>query len=149
VHAREARRQHQGRQLGFTREQIRALRAKVLRRPRVTKIEETGHRGAESHDVPNEVVLQTINNPQKVFVARNGNWIFYRNGTIVVTQGGNLSSYITAFGRGGKVPQRRVGDIRRLYNDPNVKAGDSELPIRLAEWMAQQLGDFQVFPVWP
>jgi hypothetical protein len=148
-HARESRRHHEGQQLGFTRAQIRSMRGEITQRPRVRQIEGHRHRGAEGHGVPDEVILRTVNNPQKIFVARNGNWVFFRNGTIVVTPRGNPSFINTAYGRGAHVPQRRVADIRALHNDPTIRAGDPEPAVVLAEWVGQQFGDFAVFSIWP
>jgi hypothetical protein len=99
--------------------------------------------------VPDNIVLRTINYPQVVLVSRNGNWVFYRTGTIVITPRGNTQIIHTAFGSGGQVPQRRLADIRALYPNENIELRQPEPPVRLDDWIAQQTGDFSVFKIWP
>ena len=82
--------------LGYTIAEINALRRAIIARSRVTRIAGRQHRGALDHGVPDEIVLRAINNPQRILVARNGNWIFYRNGTIVVTPRNNPGFINTA-----------------------------------------------------
>jgi hypothetical protein len=108
-----------------------------------------GHRGALDHGVPDDVVLRTINDPQVVMVSRNGNWVFYRTGTIVITPRGNPEIVHTAFGNGGLVPQRRLADIRALYPNQDIELRQPEPAIKLDEYIAQQTGDFSVFKLWP
>lgn len=147
--AREQRRRGEGQQLGFTREAIDAMRRAIIRRPRVQSISGQGHRGATGHGVPDPIIINTVNNPQFVLVARNGNWVFFRNGTIVVTPQGNPSFINTAFGRGARVPQRRLADLRALHPELDLQIGSPEPPVNLNVWMSQQSGPFSVFRIWP
>ncbi|RYZ03507.1 MAG: DUF4157 domain-containing protein [Myxococcales bacterium] len=146
---REQRRRGEGQQLGYTLEQIAAIRRQIIARGQVTEIAGRQHAGALDHGVPDAIVLRTINSPQNIFVSRNGNWLFYKNGTVVVTPRGRPAFIRTAYGRGGRIPQRRLADVRDLQGTPEARAGDAEPPVRLGEWLAQQLGDFAVFQIWP
>jgi hypothetical protein len=151
---RHARRVAEGGALGFSRKEIYAARQAIVERKQISAVAEREHRGAEDHGVPDATVIATVNDPQAVLLSRNGNWIFYRQGTIVVTKAGKPDSIRTAFGSGGFVPQRHVADMQRLYptdaeGQPITwRVGDAELPIKLDIWVSQQT-EIPVFKVWP
>jgi len=146
---RRRRRLHEGQALGYTKAQLEALRKEVVDRRRVERIATRAHRGALDHGVPDDIVISTVNDAQVVLVSKNGNWVFYKNGTVVVTRAAQPDDVLTAFGRGGSIPQRRLEDLRRLHGRPELGLGDPEPPVRLADYIAQQSGDFQVVKVWP
>ncbi len=134
---------------GMTRTQIEGLRRAVIERPRPAAVSGRQHRGALDHGVPDATVLRTINDPQVIMIAKNGNWVFYRNGTIAVTPRGEPGFVRTAFGRGGTVPQRRLADVQAIYPEAGLRVGSPEPPIRLDLWKSQQTGDFAVITIWP
>ena len=146
---RVAARNRAGSALGFSRAELDAIRGEIIARPRAQAPVARGHAGALDHRVPDDIVIETINNPQVVLATRNGNWVFYRTGTIVVTPANNTQFIHTAFGNGGFVPQRRLADLRILYNQPTLRAGDPERAVSLDDWIAQQAGDFAAVKVWP
>jgi hypothetical protein len=137
---------------GKTRTEIEGLRREVIERPRPDAVSAREHRGAEDHGVPDAIVLRTINDPQVIMLSRNGNWVFYRNGTIVVTPRGEPGIVRTAYGRGGTVPGRRVADVQALYPEAGLRVGSPEPPVRLETWKPQQEAsrkDFAVKTIWP
>ena len=94
---------------GWTRERIAGERTRIREREQATDPREVRHPDvASSHGVPAEVIRETINNPDATGLSANGGWVFYRRGTIVFTRPGDVNSVMTAYGRGGRVPTRRV-----------------------------------------
>jgi hypothetical protein len=146
---RASERAHEGQEREYTRDQIGSLRKQIVKRPRVSSIAGRAHRGAEDHGVSDEIVIHTINEPQVVLVAKNGNWVYYRNGTVVITPRGNVEYITTAYGSGGRIPQRRLADVQALYPEATFRQGDLEPPIKLDDWISQQSGPFSVFKIWP
>jgi hypothetical protein len=146
---RSSERAHEGQERDYTLYQIRALRQEIVDRERAMTIAGRQHRGELDHGVPDDTVLRTINDPQVILVARNSNWVFYRNGTIVITPRQNVEYVMTAYGTGGRIPQRRLSDIQALYPGTDLRQGDPEPPIKLNDWIAQQTGPFSVFKIWP
>jgi hypothetical protein len=156
IRRRAARRAHEGQQLGFSRAQIRQIRRAIIRRRRVSSSEVgRGPRhagGAVTHDINNpNIIARTINNPQQILVSQqNGKWVFYRNGTIVITQPNNPGALSTAFGTGTNITTHRVGLLRRIHGEsPEIGVGHPEPPVSLDRWMASQPSSRQAFRIWP
>jgi hypothetical protein len=145
--------------VGFSRQEIYDIRRQIINRPRAALPIERDHRGDEDHRVSDDIVLETINEPQAILLSRNGNWVFYRKGTIAVTRpgvivtprrGGDPFTRVhTAFGTCGRVPQRRLAMLRELYNNPNLKIDDEEKPVDLDRFIELAGGAFSVFKIWP
>jgi len=109
---------------GWTRERIAGERTRIRERERATDPREVRHPDdASSHGVPTDVILETINNPDVTGLSANGSWVFYRRGTIVFTRPGDVNSVTTAYGRGGRVPARRVTDMNQLYPNQGPHGG--------------------------
>jgi hypothetical protein len=144
---------------GLTRAQLDAIRRLIIKREKVGQVSGQGHYGKDSHfDMSDPkalaTILKTINDPQAVLLAKNGNWAFYKNGTVVVTPKGNPSYVSTAFGSGAKVPKRRLDDLRKLYpkggpGGKELQIGDPEPPVRLGDLIDQSSGIFELFIIWP
>ncbi len=141
----------EGSALGYSRPEIEQARSAIVQRKQIVEFEEVGHRGAESHQVPEPIVLSTINDPQAVMLSENGNWIFYRDGTIVVTKAESPGIVQTAFGRGGKIPTRYRNQIGEIYGDETLSVGSPEPAIKLDAWIAEQRGGNSIgaVKVWP
>ncbi len=149
---RRARRNHEIRQLDpkkFTKQEIQRIRSKVTGRKRVdgSDINEVGHSGTTSHQVPNNVIADVINNPQVVFVSKNGNLVFFKRGTIVITKLNDVSEVATAFGRGGRIPSRHVEPDKRF---PAGSTGAPEPPVVLKDYIAEVSNSpYPVARIWP
>ena len=158
-----------GAELGLSRDQVDVLRGQVVGRERVgapaaagqaarpNQLDLSGlaadHRGAGSHfDLSNpaevDIILNTINDPQAILVARNGSWIFWRNGTVVVTERGAPNVMRTAYGRGAHIPGRRINQVRET--NPTKNVGDPEEPVALDD-LFDETGSsaFDAFKIWP
>ena len=167
--ARQSDRYAGGAEFGLEREQVDELRRQIIKRQRVGPPPAAGqaarpdqldlsklaadHRGAGSHfDLTNpaevEIILHTINDPQAILVSRNGSWIFFGNGRVVVTERGAANVVRTAYGRGAHVPGRRINQVRQA--DPTKRVGDPEDPVSLKE-LLENTGapDFDAFTIWP
>lgn len=93
-------------------------------------------------------MFDTVTNPEVVMVAENGNWVFYKNGSIVVTARGAPTQVQTAFGKGAIVPQRQLRTIREANPGQQIRQGDPEPPVNLDDWIAKNRGGFRVFRVF-
>jgi hypothetical protein len=152
-------RHREGSRVGYSRQEIYQIRTQMINRPQAVRLIQRDHRGDEDHRVSDEIILQTLNEPQVILLSRNGNWVFYRTGTIVVTRPGVIvtprgggapyTRVHTAFGAGGRVPQRRLAMLRALYDNPNLKIDDEEKPVDLDRFIELAGGAFSVFKIWP
>lgn len=144
----------------LTRGQLRELKRAFRSRPRVSRVEHRPtsshreHRGAElhfRHNPQHPNIIRTINRPQRAFVAGNGSWVFYRNGTVVVTRPHRPTDVITAYGSGGRIPQRHLEAFRRGEFGrpmPEARVGDPEPPASLSRLTAS--GGFGgLASIWP
>jgi hypothetical protein len=162
-------RYHEGAQLGLSREQIDALRQEVMvrstvemppteneaRRPNQLDLGHLAadHRGEGSDFDLNDpqavkIIVDTINEPQVILVARNGAWVFYKGGTVVVTQRGAPNVLRTAYGRGGRVTSRTIAKVR--VTNPKARVGDPEAPVKIDDLVDRDARrDFDVVKIWP
>lgn len=105
---------------GWTPAEIEGARRQIRERQPATNPQEVKHKsGGASHGVPADTMIKTINDPQVILLAANGNWVFYRTGTIVITEAGDVDAVQTAFGRGAKLPERHVD----LFNNTSTREG--------------------------
>jgi hypothetical protein len=166
---RQGDRYSEGAELGLSRESVDALRAEIIRRPKIEKPPPPGqdaapnqldlsrlaadHRGANSHfDLSDpakiDIIVSTINDPQAILVSKNGSWTFWKNGTVVVTERGAVNAMRTAYGRGGRIPPRDIARARLV--NPAARVGDPEAPVPLDALLdADVRADFQAFKIWP
>lgn len=141
----------------WTPEAIEAVRRQVRERETVATPQEIGHTPLESHRVDEARMARTINEPEVILLSANGNWVFYRNGTIVMTRAGRPNDVMTAFGTGGTVPPRHVHMFNQLYpgGPPGISPArpwaprDPEPPVDWRAWMREQTGKFSVRRLWP
>ena len=134
----------------LTRQQVDDARHAVIARPKVSSMDVSqvrpDHRGAESHFALNDpnamsVVVKTVNEPQAVLISGNGNWVFWRAGTVVVTRPGRPQVMLTAYGRGARIPPRWIKAVQA--NNPDARVGDPEPPVSL-----KQLRGGEALPVF-
>jgi hypothetical protein len=140
---------------GWTRERIAGERTRIREREQATDPREVRHPDvASSHGVPAEVIRETINNPEATGLSANGGWVFYRRGTIVFTRPGDVNSVMTAYGRGGRVPARRVEFMNQNYprqgpHEGRWEAGDPEPASSWEQFKSQEArAAFRFFRIW-
>ncbi len=137
-----------GGELGFDKTKTKELRRAVTGRKKIEAGElSERHLGTTSHQVPKSSMARVINDSQVVMTASNGNLIFFKNGTVVITSSSNIADVKTAFGRGGFIPSRHVGP-GKLY--PAGSTGLPEPPIILKDFIKQQaISGNPVVKIWP
>jgi hypothetical protein len=133
-----------GQQIGLSKAEIDELRRQMIRRPKITAADleyDPVHRGAQTHGVDDLIVLETVNDPQAILVSANGNWVFYRDGTIVITRAQRPEYVFTAFGRGGKIPRRHSPNLDAIFGDYPVRpAADPSPRLNVPEEWERHLG---------
>jgi hypothetical protein len=159
---RRVRRRHQeanellGTNQKWTRERIAGERTRIRQREQATAPREVRHPDvASSHGVPADVIRETINNPEVMGLSANGGWVFYRRGTMVFTRPGDVNSVMTAYGRGGRVPERRVDFMNQHYRGQGPheggrwEAGDPEPASSWLQFQAKETSaKFRFFRIW-
>ncbi len=83
----------------------------------------SGH-ARSKHGVSNQVQAEILNKPDRIFSGKNSNGrdvdIYYKNGSVVITEAGNKSSVITAYGQvDAKAKTPKPVDPGKWTNDPS------------------------------
>ncbi len=103
----------------------RKIKPKEIKGSQPTEsIKSPGHANS-GHRVKPEVQAEIMNNPERIFSGKNKNGryvdIYYKNGSVVITEQGNKGSVITAYGlidkkKNIKIKPFKIADIE---NNPN------------------------------